>query len=698
MFKLQRKKDIDFDNIIGSDFEVHSRFEALRIAIIYGIVGTLWVLLSEKIIGMFTNDLKVYVALSEYKGWFYVLITMVLVYKLIKKRLEIFKCVLNKLYENYDELNAANEELNAANDELTALQRELREKYDELENQRDATMKSEQRYRLISEGSNDGIWDWNLKNGRIYYSSKCEELTGYSLEELGYEPGSWHKLVLEEDREKANKKIQDYLQHKSESYENIYRIRSKDGKCKWIFSRGKAIWDEEGNATHFAGSFTDNTERIAMEKRLMALAYIDTLTGLSNRSMLEMKMDKLLALNKEQHKKLAFLDIDIDDFKHVNDTLGHYSGDLLLKNIGCILNEHIKAPDFAARLSGDEFVVIFQDITDENMVRIRTEELLEYLRKPWRYKGQEFFITFSIGIAVYPEHGENFASLLRSADTAMFNAKRKGKDNLRFYTSVMNEKMMNYIEIVKELRTAVVNEELVLFYQPQIDLKSGKIVGVEALIRWNHPQKGFIPPMEFIPLAEETKYIYEIEKWVLETAFKQKKSWEADGYKPIRMSVNLSGKSLTMDNIVDEIRELLSKYELNPKELEIEITETSVMKDLNKAMNILQQIEELGIEVSLDDFGTGYSSLTYLKKLPINDVKMDKNFIKSITVSDNNNDTIVRAVIKLAHDLGLKVVAEGIETDEQLDFLRQHTCDIGQGYLFSKPVPAEQIEEILLKG
>jgi diguanylate cyclase (GGDEF) domain len=472
-------------------------------------------------------------------------------------------------------------------------------------------------------------------------------------------------------------------------------MRCKDGNYKWILSKGKAIWNSQGKAIRVAGSFTDISHHKYIEDKLNLLAYYDTLTELPNRVLFELKVKDLINEKIKSNTKFALVYMDIDNFKHINDTLGHMSGDLFLKYISDILKSRIKAPDFAARLSGDEFAIILESINDKDDVIERIQSLLKHLRKPWMLDNQEFFISFSIGIAMYPEHGDNLSLLLKNSDIAMYCVKKNMKDDYCFYSDEIQAENVKQIRMINELRHAIDNEEFALVYQPIVNLRSGKLIGVESLVRWIHPIKGVISPMEFIPLAEETGLIHEIGKWVLKTALFQKKSWEDQGYPHIKMSVNISGKRVTNNDFISEVRQLILKTNLSSDEIQLEVTETAVMEDINASTKVLKELRDMGVKIALDDFGTGYSSLTYLERLPIDIVKLDRNFIKGISNVGQSN-VIIQSVIKLTHDLNLGIVAEGIELKDQLEFLKLNNCDYGQGYLFSKPVTEKEIEKLLI--
>lgn len=683
----QIDKDIEF--YLNSNYKISPYLESIRISFIYGLAGVFWIVLSDKLLRKITPDIDTYIELATYKGWVYVVITMLLIYSLIVKRLILFKKSLKKISDNFEQLNATNQE-------LIALEEELREQFEELERHRNALVMSEQRYELAVEGADCGIWDWDIENNIYYFSPKWKSYLGYKDNEVGNTFEDLVELIYLEDKNDAILKINDYISSNSNSYEDIYRMICKNGDYKWILSKAKAIRNDEGKVIRVAGSHTDITEHKLIRDRLNTLAYYDVLTGLPNRFLFQEKINEIISTYKKEilDRKFALIYMDIDNFKHINDTMGHASGDLLLKHISNILKIHLKSPDFAARLSGDEFVIIFENIKDRQDIIHKIHILLKHLRKPWILDKQEFFISFSIGIAIYPEHGDNISTLLKNSDIAMYYVKKNTKNNYCFYLSKMQEKSLEQIKIVNDLRHAIDNNEFSLFYQPIINLINGKITGVEALIRWFHPIRGMVSPMEFIPLAEEAGLIYDIEKWILKTALTQKRRWEKMGYSHIKMSINISGKRVTSSGFINEIKKLLSETKVKCDEIQFEVTETALMEDLDASMKILREIKNMNIKIGLDDFGTGYSSLTYLKKLPIDVVKLDRKFIKSIS-EIGEDEVIVEYVIKLTHKLNLKIVAEGIEIKEQLAFLKENNCDYGQGYLFSKPIAKEEIEKLL---
>jgi diguanylate cyclase (GGDEF)-like protein len=386
--------------------------------------------------------------------------------------------------------------------------------------------------------------------------------------------------------------------------------------------------------------------------------------------------------------------MDLDNFKHINDTMGHSIGDSYIQFVAKLLGDEIKTPDVVVRLSGDQFAFLIHTDGGKQNLYEWFGQLLQIIRNPWNYNDQKFVITGSLGVAFYPEHGEDFSTLMQNSDIAMFYQKEHGKDGYTSFETQMFEKTLHNIILNNQLKEAIERNEFILHYQPQFDLTTGKILGVEALIRWRHPDQGFISPAEFIPFSEQTGQIIPISEWVLKEALRQKLEWESKGYPHIKMAINFSGYIFNDKEIFDSMCKLLREMQINPDEIEIEVTETAVMMELEKAKHCLHKLKNLGISIAMDDFGSGYSSLNYLQMLPFDVLKIDKEFIKNIK---NEKEThIYQMVVDLAHKLGLSVVAEGIETEEQKEFLISHNCDIGQGYFLSRPVVAQEIECLLM--
>jgi len=426
-------------------------------------------------------------------------------------------------------------------------------------------------------------------------------------------------------------------------------------------------------------------------KELKHMAFYDTLTGLPNRAMFANKI-KNLANNTKEKFAIAFF--DIDDFKYINDTMGHYIGDELLKFIGNKISQEIKAPDMVARLGGDEFAILFKNFKSKEELCDNLEVMKNNIGNTWNAGSREFFISISIGVAVFPHDGYDFDTLLKNSDIAMYAAKKEGKNKILFYEKDINDETVWHFHMANKLQKGLDNEEFELYYQPQVELSTGRITGVEALLRWNHSQDGFVSPDEFIPVAEITGQIYELERRVIRNVLFQKKKWEEEGLTDIELSINLSCKSLISNSNFMKIEAILSDFDVDYSKIVIEITETAAISNVDIAIERLNILKVRGLKIALDDFGTGYSSITYLKKLPIDMVKLDKSYINS-KHNKEKDVSIVKFVLSLAHDLGFRVIAEGIETCDQMDYLKSINCEYGQGYYLGMPMRIEKINELI---
>ncbi len=473
--------------------------------------------------------------------------------------------------------------------------------------------------------------------------------------------------------------------------------------------------DEFGLLARYFNSSTkklreEMAERKQAEERISHIAYHDSLTGLPNRYLLIDRLNIYIAHAKRHHKKVVVLYFDIDDFKRINDTLGHEAGDLLLKGVADTINGTIRSSDTASRLlgtdavnsifsrlGGDEFTLLLTDIRDSQDAVIICQRLMEALSSPFKLNGNEVFITISIGIAICPDDGENADQVIKNADVAMYHAKNKGKNNFQFYEDSMNSVYQKRLTMENELRKAIDGNELLLYYQPRIDIRTGNISSIEALVRWKNPDRGLISPAEFIPVAEDTGLIIPLGIWVLNAACAQNKAWQQSGHIPIQVSVNISGKQFQQKDFISTILTALNVSSLDAEYLELEITETILMQNTENMIEMLHELKKIGTRISMDDFGTGYSSFSYLKRFPLDVLKIDKLFIDDIP-EKSDSAAIVKAIISMARSLNLKVVAEGVETKQQMDFLRHNKCDEIQGYYFSKPLPAEEFTALLEKS
>jgi len=456
------------------------------------------------------------------------------------------------------------------------------------------------------------------------------------------------------------------------------------------------IYDSTCARPRFSFAAVDLTARKQAEQEIQKLAYFDTLTGLPNRGLLEDRLIQIMAQSLREGWQVGVLFLDLDRFKWINDTLGHTAGDILLQEIAERLQNRLRASDTVARLGGDEFVIVLSAVKHEQDIAHTTQHIMDSLSLPVELEGQKIFISASIGIAIYPTDGHDVNSLLRNADTAMYVAKETGRNNYKFFSQEMNLRAVERMTLETNLRRALEKEEFYLNFQPQVDCKTGEIVGVEALLRWNCPDAGLISPAKFIPIAEETGLIIPIGEWVLRTACREARSWQ-DDIASVRIAVNISGCQFKQANLVDMVAGILQETGLDPDKLELELTESMLMENSDNAVTMLQELKALGVHLAIDDFGTGYSSLTYLKHFPLDRLKIDQLFIRDICTNPDDA-SIAEAIIAMAHSLGLEVMAEGVETGEQMGFLQSRNCYEMQGYYISRPVSDETIRGLLKEG
>ncbi len=440
----------------------------------------------------------------------------------------------------------------------------------------------------------------------------------------------------------------------------------------------------------------DVTERKQMENTIRQMAYYDSLTGLPNRNLLNDRLAVAVANASRANQKVAILFLDLDHFKTINDSLGHESGDQLLQQVSIRIKKILRKEDTVARMGGDEFIVLIPGLTDVGQTITLSEKILSSMAPVFKIGDNEIYIGCSIGISIYPDDGMEIRTLLKNSDLAMYRAKDKGRNTFELYTPSMNLKVMERLAMEKNMRKALDREEFELFYQPKINLQTRKIAGMEALLRWNNHELGIVQPTQFIPVAEETRLIIPLGHWVLVTACQQVKLWREAGLPELPISINLSVIQFTHPNLVSEVINVLKEAELPPHQLELEITESILMQDTTLAVSILNKLSEIGIKVSLDDFGTGFSSLNYLKNLPLDYLKIDRTFVKDFNLQANS--AITNAIVTLAQSLNMKTIAEGVETVEQRDYLEALNCDEAQGYLFSEPISADQMTELLRMG
>ena len=561
----------------------------------------------------------------------------------------------------------------------------------------EALRESEERYALAARAANDGLWDWNMRNNEMYLSPRWKDMLGYREEEIGRRPEEWLGRVAPQDLERLKRQIDAHLGGLTPQLHIEHRVRHRDGTYRWFLCRGVAVRDGSGKAQRLAGSQTDVTERKVAEEQLLHSAFYDGLTELPNRALF---MDRLESSIRRARRHgvflFAVLFLDLDRFKNVNDSLGHMLGDQLLVAIARRLEKCMRPGDTVARLGGDEFTLLLDDIRDISDAEIVAERIQRALAAPFSLEGNEVFISASIGIALSSAEYERPEDALRDSDTAMYRAKLLGKARHEVFDASMHARAMTLLQLETDLRRAFERSEFRNHYQPIVSLSKGVLVGFEALARWAHPQRGLVPPEDFIPLAEETGLIVPLGHWVLREACRQLKEWLrslSDGGR-LSVSVNLSGRQFAQPDLVERVQEVLSETGLEPAYLALEITESVLMGQDEAATRTLASLRSMNIGLHIDDFGTGYSSLSYLHRFPVDTLKIDRSFVDRLGTPDENHE-IVRTIVSLAHSLGMWVLAEGVETADQLEQLRQLSCDLGQGSFFSPALEAGQAEALI---
>jgi len=558
----------------------------------------------------------------------------------------------------------------------------------------EALRQSEEKYRTILENMQEGYFEVDLDGNITFCNNSMCRFLGYSQEEMiGINN---RQLTDKKNAEKLFRAFNEVYQTGEPTKEFDWQIIRKDGTKRFIEASISLRKDSTGKSIGFQGITRDVTERKRNEEKILYMATHDTLTGLPNRLMFSQLINHAIQTAQRYQREFAVLFIDLDRFKAVNDIMGHEAGDQMLQEIATRLKQALRAVDVAARFGGDEFVIFIEEVSDPSHVAIVAQKILTNIIKPITIMGREYRITASIGICMFPKDAEDEQSLMKNADIAMYLAKEEGKNNYQFYSENIKSKSLGRLSIETNLRWALERNELSLHYQAKVDFKTNMITGVEALLRWQNPYLGSVTPIQFIPVAEETGLILSIGRWVIRKVCEQNMAWQRQGLPGVCIAVNLSPQQLDDDHLIDDIRTALEDSGMAPNLLELEITEGMVMHNPAHTIGVLAKIKNLGVRLAIDDFGTGYSSLAQIKRFPIDTIKVDRSFVHSV-VQDADGKAIIRAMIALSKTLSLTIVAEGVESEDQMNFLKEHACDEMQGYYFSKPIVPEEFADLLRK-
>ena len=620
---------------------------------------------------------------------------------------------------------------NNQKDEIYILAAGINEMLDKIEDSEKQVRQSEEKYRTFVEKGTEIIYSLDSEGAVSYISPNCFDILGYSYEDLIGRPFSF--IMYQDDVVKWNEIFNDVKEFKA--HNDGYELRSvmKGGPIKWLKTKLSPVEGIQNQDASYIGILNDVNKRklaeLALKKahddletkvqerteelsktndllkneiaekeiiqeKITHIAYHDYLTGLPNRQHFNEHVDQAISAARRAEKPFGIIFLDMDDFKMVNDTMGHEQGDELLKEVAERISGILRKEDMVARFGGDEFIILAQNLKDVENINVVVEKIIYCLSQPFKLKKQDFYLTASVGVAMFPLDGENVETLLKNADIAMYKAKEKGKNQYALCNPLMKDKVTEVMKMTNHLYRALELDELVVYYQPQVCCSTGRITGFEALLRWRHPEMGLVSPGKFIPIAENTGLIVPIGEWVLRTACMQNKKWHNEGYPHLRMAVNLSLVQMKRGNISNDVQRILTETGLEPEFLELEITESTAMNKDVHIVEVLNEIKKLGITISIDDFGTEHSSLNRLKEMPIDRIKIAMPFVHGITISDKD-EAITKTIITLAQSLGVSTIAEGVETKQQLEFLQKRMCDEIQGFFFYKPLPAEEIDVLL---
>ncbi|MGD9605002.1 MAG: putative bifunctional diguanylate cyclase/phosphodiesterase [Bacilli bacterium] len=660
--KEQKAKDGKrFNLLLNSNKTINSVKESLIIVLFYSIFGFLWIISTDTILSWLVKDPEQYSDIQTIKGWIFIILTVMIIYVIVKKRLDILNDFIEKMYQTSHILTQTEERLHIQKAQTEQI--------------------IGQAPVMIAIWDNDG----NLKS-----------VNPYALEALGYESSStfyqdWENLLFANANIENLKKIFKLLKSNHRLFNVETELIKKNGDKIIVLWNSGVLPEQVSEFTEYVSFGIDITEKRQNEDRLQYLAFHDSLTGLPNRDALEIMINTSF---QTKDNLFALLYIDVDNFKFINDTLGHNVGDELLKHIGKSISSVVKEPHFNARLGGDEFAIVINNFINREQIIALVEQIKQAIGKTWFIYNHNFFVSISVGVAISKTNGLDFNTLSKNADIAMYHAKKEGKDRVVFFDEAIENNNLFQIDMAKKIQKAIELQEFELFYQPQYNLKNKQIYGFEALIRWKEENIGYISPADFIPIAEETGQIFAIEKWVFNEALSQKKKWDEMGFHNFSLSINLSSKTLISEINFATIEESLANFDGDLSSIIIEITETAIITDMDKVISHANKLKDLGVNIALDDFGTGYSSLTHIKLLPIDIVKLDRGFINQID-NKGKDEMIVNSVIYLVKKIGYKLIAEGIEQESQIDYLIENECEYGQGFLLNRPMNVQKATQLL---
>jgi diguanylate cyclase (GGDEF)-like protein/PAS domain S-box-containing protein len=555
---------------------------------------------------------------------------------------------------------------------------------------------SQERFELVARATSDAVWDWDLGGNEIWWNEGFQKLFGYNADEVGNGLDSWTSRIHPEDAERVVADIHRHIESGKTNWQDEYRYRRADGSYAFVIDRGYVVHDEDGKPFRMLGSMMDVTERKSLEQQLTHQALHDPLTKIANRALFKNRVDHALSKLARTNSSLAVLFLDLDNFKAINDSLGHAAGDKLLVLVAERLQDCLRSADTAARLGGDEFAVLVEQMLRPDESVMIAERILAVFKQPFTIDGKEIHVATSIGIAASSNESLQSEELLRNADLAMYLAKSQGKGKFVVFEQKMHVALMERIELEEDLRRGIEEKEFVLHYQPILDLESQEMLGMEALVRWMHPRLGLLSPIKFIPLAEETSLIVPLGDWILSEACRQVAEWREENGIDVSVTVNISIRQFQQAELVAMVRRALEESGLPPKSLILEITESFMMTDTEATIAKLHDLKRIGVRLAIDDFGTGYSSLSYLQRFPIDILKIDKSFIDKLGQGSEGN-AVARAIIMMGDSLNLKTIAEGIENTQQIDQLQMLGCEAGQGFHFAKPLTPGDMDEFLTK-